>query len=121
MTMEDKEIKFWLSVNKTPTYIECIDGMNWEEIKQDYLTRQEQLQKEGIKEEIEQYNKIIEKITRNDYDELVEDGILPDKLLSIIDENYQTGVFTSKKWGVQLGTIYDIIDKPFDEIEDNED
>lgn len=81
------------------------------------MTRQEQMQQKGIKEEIEKYNKIIDKITKSEVEELIDDGILPDKLLSIIDENFQTGIFTSKKWGIQLGTIYDIIDKDFDNDE----
>ena len=118
MTMEDKEIKFWLSVNKIPTYIEFIDGMDWEKIKQDYLIRQEQMKQDGIKEEFIQYNKIIESLKPSDVEEMIEDGILPEKLLTLIDENFQTGVFKSKKWGVQLGTIYDIIDKDFNKEEE---
>lgn len=118
MTMEDKEIKFWLSVNKIPTYIEFIDGMDWEKIKQDYLIRQEQMKQDGIKDEFTQYNKIIESLKPSDVEEMIEDGILPEKLLSLIDENFQTGVFKSKKWGVQLGTIYDIIDKDFSKEEE---
>jgi hypothetical protein len=118
MTMEDKEIKFWLSVNKIPTYIEFIDGMDWEKIKQDYLMRQEQMKQDGIKEEFIQYNKIIESLKPSDVEEMIEDGILPEKLLTLIDENFQTGVFKSKKWGVQLGTIYDIIDKDFNKEEE---
>lgn len=110
MTMEDKEIKFWLSINKVPTYIENIEGMDWDEIKNEYLNRQEKLKQDGIKEEIEQYNGIINNLKQSDVDSLIEDGILPDKLLKIIDEDFQTGVFKSKKWGIQLGTIYDIID-----------
>ena len=117
MTMEDKEIRFWLSVNKVPTYIECIDGMNWEIIKKNYFQRQEQMKQEGIKEEIETYNKVISSLKQSDVNELIENGILPEKLLSIIDENFQTGIFKSKKWGIQLGTIYDIIDKDFEKIE----
>ena len=66
------------------------------------------------------YNKIIENLTQNDVTELVEDGILPEKLLSIIDENFQTGTFKSKKWGIKLGTIYDIIDKDFNKTEEIE-
>ena len=123
MTMEDKEIKFWLSVGKVPTYIECIDGMNWDKIKNEYLERQEQMKQDGIREEIEEYNNIISNLKQSDVDELLEDGILPDKLLSIIDEDFQTGVFKSKKWGIQLGTIYDIIDFEFEnninELEDD--
>lgn len=120
MTMEDKEIRFWLSIDKVPTYIEYIDGMDWEKIKEEYLSRQEEMKQDGIKQEIEQYNKIIENLTQNDVTELVEDGILPEKLLSIIDENFQTGIFKSKKWGIKLGTIYDIIDKDFNKTEEIE-
>lgn len=118
MTMEDKEIRFWLSINKKPTYIDDIEGMDWEEIKSDYLKRQEALKEEGIKEEIEKYNEIIKNIKQSEVDELLEDGIIPEKLLSIIDEDFKTGIFKSKKWGIQIGTIYDIIDKDFsDDIE----
>lgn len=120
MTMEDKEIKFWLSVNKVPTYIENIDGMNWEDIKSDYIDRQKQLEQEGIKEEIELYNSIINNLKVTDVQELLEDGILPEKLLPLINEDFQTGVFKSKKWGIQLGTIYDIIDKAFISLKDIE-
>lgn len=120
MTMEDKEIRFWISVDKVPPYIDCVDGMNWEEIKRDYLQRQEQMKQSGIKEEIETYNNIINSLTQTDVDELIEDGILPEKLLSIIDENFQTGIFKSKKWGIQLGTIYDIIDKDFNKFDTDE-
>ena len=118
MTMDDKEIKFWLSVGKTPTYIDCIDGMDWETIKQEYNNRQDILKQDGIKEEVETYWNIINKITQSEVTELVEDGILPDKLLSLIDEDYQTGIFRSKKWGIQLGTVYDIIDKDFTKNEE---
>lgn len=118
MTMEDKEIKFWISVDKKPPYAEeC--GMNWEEIKSDYIKRQEQLKQDGIKEEVETYRSIINNIKQEEVDELMEDGILPEKLLDMIEEDYQTGVFKSKKWGVMLGTIYDIIDKDFTK-EDND-
>ena len=121
MTMEDKEIKFWLLVNKKPTYIDEIEGMDWQEIKDNYLQRQEQLKQDGIKEEIELYNSIINGLKQSDIEELIEDGILPEKLLPLIDENFQTGVFTSKKWGIQLGTIYDIIDKDFNNNDENSD
>lgn len=120
MTMEDKEIRFWVSIGKVPTYIEYIDGMDWEKIKEEYLSRQEEMKQDCIKQEFEQYNKIIENLTQNDVTELVEDGILPEKLLSIIDENFQTGTFKSKKWGIKLGTIYDIIDKDFNKTEEIE-
>ena len=92
-----------------------MDG--YEDIKTDYLQRQEQMRQEGIKKEVETYNKVINSLKQSDVNELIEDGILPEKLLPIIDENFQTGIFKSKKWGIQLGTIYDIIDKDFGKVE----
>ena len=69
------------------------------------------MKQDGVKDEIETYNSIIDNLKQSEIEELLEDGILPEKLLSLIDENFQTGTFKSKKWGIKLGTIYDIIDK----------
>ena len=121
MTIEDKEIKFWIENNKVPPYTkEC--GMDWEKIKQDYLSRQEELKKEGIREEKALYDEIIRKITKDDVDKVLEDGLLPDKLLSIIDEDVNDGNFISKKYKVKIGNIYDIVEKDFTkgEIDDTE-
>lgn len=121
MTIEDKEIKFWIENNKVPPYTkEC--GMDWEKIKQDYLSRQEELKKEGIREEKALYDEIIRKITKDDVDKVLEDGLLPDKLLSIIDEDVNDGNFISKKYKIKIGNIYDIVEKDFTngEIDDTE-
>ena len=121
MTIEDKEIKFWIENNKVPPYTkEC--GMDWEKIKQDYLNRQEELKKEGIREEKALYDEIIRKITKDDVDKVLEDGLLPDKLLSIIDEDVNDGNFISKKYKIKIGNIYDIVEKDFtnSEIDDTE-
>lgn len=116
MTIEDKEIAFWLSINKEPPYTkEC--GMDWEVIKQDYLDRQNELNKEGIKEEKKLYDDIIRKVTQEDVNKLLDDGTLPDKLLSFIDENINNGNFISKKYKVKIGNIFDIIDKDFNKNE----
>lgn len=121
MTMDDKEIKFWLSVNKTPTYIDSIEGMDWGNIKQTFFQKQDALKQDGIKEEVCLYNDIINSVTQNDITDLLENGVLPEKLLNIIEEDFQTGTFISKKWGIQLGTIYDIIDKEFSNEKANDD
>lgn len=122
MTMEDKEIKFWISVNKTPVYIdEC--GMNWEEIKKEYLDRMEMLKRDGIKEEVDKYNELIDKVTDADIDLLISEGEIPEGFLELFDFDPATGGLISKKWDIKIGTIYDIIDhdtsKP--EKDDSED
>lgn len=116
MTIEDKEIAFWLSIDKEPPYTkEC--GMDWKAIKQDYLDRQNELNKEGIKEEKLLYDEIVKKVTQEDVNKLLDDGTLPDKLLSFIDENINNGNFISKKYKVKIGNIFDIIDKDFNKNE----
>ena len=119
MTMEDKEIKFWLSVNKIPPYLkEC--GMNWDEITKDYNHRMENISKEGIKEEIEEYNRIISTLKKSDVDDLLENNNLPSALQKLVYQDSQNGtIFLSQKYDVELGTIYDIIDLDFNNI-DNE-
>lgn len=68
MTMEDKEIQFWTSVNKIPPYLkEC--GMDWEEIVNEYNQKMETLSKQEIKEEIEKYRNIISNIKKSEINE----------------------------------------------------
>jgi len=122
MTIEDKEIKFWIENNKVPPYTkEC--GMDWEKIKQNYLDRQKELEKEGIREEKESYDNCIASLKREDVDKVLEEGVLPEKLLRLIDENINNGDFVSKKYKVKIGSIFDIVDKDFtknNEVEEDE-
>lgn len=110
MTMEDKEIRFWTSVGKEPPYTkEC--GMDWEKIKNDYLQRMKNLEKAEIQAEIIEYNKIIDSMTEEETDDLLQNGVLPSALLKIVTEDIETYELKSIKYGVTIGTIYDIIDK----------
>lgn len=109
MTMEDKEIRFWISVNKEPVYWrEC--GMDWEAIKKDYLDRMEKLKQEGIKEDAELFQKYINTLKSSEQEELIENGVIPKQFLTLCDFEPKTGNLISKQWNVKLGTIYDIID-----------
>lgn len=115
MTMEDKEIKFWMSRGKKPIYIdEC--GMDWDEIQREYLERMEKLEEEGIKEEVELYNKIIKNLTNDEIDSLINDGEVPSEILKMCDFNPQQGSFISKKWNIKIGELWNILDKKFDEV-----
>ena len=112
MTIEDKEIKFWLSVNKTPPFVkEC--GIDWDKTVEKYQERQKQLESEGVKAELEEYNKIIDSLKESDVEKFNETGELPDKLMKLIDINMDTYDFVSKKWGVILGSMFDVLDKDF--------
>lgn len=112
MTMEDKEIKFWISINKIPPYVkEC--GIDWDEVVANYKERQKQFENEAVKNEKEEYEKLIEGIKESDVEAFEEDGILPDTLMKLIDFDETNNNFVSKKFGVVLGNIFDILDKDF--------
>jgi hypothetical protein len=112
MTMEDKEIKFWTTVDKIPPYAKEI-GMDWGKIKVDYFERQKQLEKEEIQLELTMYNNAINQLTESEVDEFIEDGVIPDRILAIVDEDTDSNNFVSKKYNVVIGNIFDIIDHDF--------
>lgn len=115
MTMEDKEIRFWKSVNETPPFVEeC--GIIWGDVINDYDNRMSVLEETEIKEEVESYNKIINSLTKEDVNEFMEEGVLPSSLLKIVEEDVNSNNFISKKWKVVIGNIFDIIDKDFDRV-----
>ena len=59
------------------------------------------------------YNKAIDELTESEVDNFLEDGIVPDRILKIVDEDTDSNNFVSKKYGVVIGNIFDIIDKDF--------
>lgn len=110
MTIEDKEIKFWLKVGKIPPYVkEC--GIDWDKTVEDYKERQKQMETEAIQAELNEYQHIIGSLTDSEIDNFVDTGSLPDKLMKIIEVDMNTNDFVSKKYGVILGSIFDILDK----------
>lgn len=109
MAIEDKEIKFWLSVNKKPPYADECD-INWEEIVNDYNERMKRYQEEGIKAEIEEYEKIVNNFSQDDIENLIEEGILPDKLLKFAELDVKTNSFVSKKFNIKIGSLSDVFD-----------
>lgn len=112
MTMEDKEIKFWLKMNTIPPFVEeC--GMDWEEIKLDYIDRMKQLEEAGIKDEIIKYQSIIDNLTKKDIDNFITNGNIPSQILTFINEDVNSNNFISKQYNIVIGSIYDILDKEF--------
>ena len=93
MTMEDKEIKFWVKVNKIPNYI---DVEKWEQVKIDYHERQARAKELGL---INEKEKLTERFKRLEYPELIKmaDCVMPEdiaKLIYVDDDN----VVISRTW-----------------------
>lgn len=110
MTMEDKEIRFWMKYPEfeIPYLKEC--GMDWETIKQEYLDRMEEEKKRGINIIREQYDEIISHLTDADKDKLYE-GELPPELEKIVDIDPTNGWFVCKQYPeYKIGSILDLLE-----------
>jgi hypothetical protein len=68
------------------------------------------LEKEEIQLELTMYNNAINQLTESEIDEFIEDGVIPDRILAIVDEDTDSNNFVSKKYNVVIGNIFDIID-----------
>ena len=109
LTMEDKEIKFWMSVNEKPPFAdEC--GMDWEAIKKDYVERMEILKQDGIRDEVADFKRIVSKMNSADFEAFVDEGELPSAIQKICYIDTNSNNLVSKKYNVKIGTLYDIID-----------
>lgn len=110
MTMEDKEIRFWLKHPEwnIPFLKEC--NMDWDEIKSDYEVRMKREKELGIEQVRERFAKALENMSNSDF-EAFEDGELPTSLTEIIIVDPKTGYFVSKEYNdIVIGTIYDVFD-----------
>lgn len=110
MTMDDKEIKFWLKHPEweIPFLKEC--GMDWEKISGEYLNRIEQEKQNGVDKIREVYDKAIENMTMADFNAF-EEGKLPSALDKIIKLDASTNNFVAKNYpDVVIGTIFDILE-----------
>lgn len=107
MSMDDKEIAFWKRMNKRPLFEkEC--GMNWDEILNDYEKRMEAKKQDGIREEVAQYQKYIDGLSKEDIEQF--EGF-PKEINDLIYDKYCNGIFYSNKYDVEIGRITDVTDK----------
>jgi hypothetical protein len=95
MQMEDREIKFWLSVNKIPNFIE---ENKWSEITEDYLERMRIAKIEGIADEKKELISLFKRMEVKDYNRIKNYGKLPiqiDNLIGLDGDNNLISI----KWG----------------------
>lgn len=111
MTMEDKEIRFWMNNPQfeIPFIKEC--GMNWEEILDDYNQRMEREKQLGIDKIREIFFDEVKGMDEEDIEKFM-DGELPSKLQKIVSIDPKNYNFVSKEYpDIVIGTIYDILDR----------
>lgn len=103
MKMEDKEIRFWDSVNKIPNNIE---PELWEDIRVDYIDRMKIERENGIKFELNKLDEMFKKLELFQLKDFRESLSLPKEVLIIVTIS-DDGYFISRKWNVKLYYITD--------------
>lgn len=111
MTMEDKEIRFWMTYDMTPPFIEECKMGSWEDIKQDYLNRKHKEKQLGIDKIKEKFFEILTNMSISDIESMLDDGNIPASLMKLANVNVETGNFMCKDYSdVVIATINDIVD-----------
>jgi hypothetical protein len=82
MTLDDKEIRFWTSVNKVPNNMELSE---WEEIKADYFERLEIARLNSIRKEKEALTEIFKGLKVTDFSNVFSQNIIPPSILKYVD------------------------------------
>lgn len=86
MTLERKEIDFWISINQKPPFAdEC--HMDWDKMVEDYMQLVKEEEDIIFQEENAKYLEIIDNLTQEDIDKFEEDGTIPSALLKIVQLN----------------------------------
>jgi hypothetical protein len=84
--------------------------MDWEAIKKDYVERMEVLKRDGIRDEVADFKRILSKLTSADYEAFMDEGELPNSIAKLCYIDTNSNNLMSKKFNVAIGTLYDIID-----------
>lgn len=111
LRMEDREVKFWIDHPEwIPPYTkEC--GMDWEAIKTEYLSREEEERKLGIDKIREQYEEIVENMSQADVTAFM-NGNPPKNLMAIVEPDPKSSHFLARDFpGVVIGNVMDIMSK----------
>ena len=95
MIMEDREIKFWLSVDKLPNFI---SEDEWFEITKDYLERMVIAKIEGIEHEKRELIDLFKRMEIKDYKRISNYGKFPIQIDNLIDLDKDNNL-VSRKWG----------------------
>jgi hypothetical protein len=114
MTMEDKEIDFWININKEPNNLDDL-GLNWLQIQDDYIERMRIERLNSIREEKKKALYHIKRLTLGEIDQIKRTTILPLALEAFStlkvhnDKDGNPNIYLkSNKWDVDLGSIQDI-------------
>lgn len=125
MKLEDKEIAFWIRFGLVPPFLEECGQGTWEEIVEDYNNRKEKEKQLGVDAIRDEYEKICEKLTIDDLEDFIENGVLPKPLTKIISIDPLSGDLVSNQYPeiviAKLGDFMDMYENYSYNFETEED
>jgi hypothetical protein len=114
MTMEDKEIEFWMNINKEPNNLEDL-GFDWPQIQADFIERKRIERLEGIQQEKDRALHLIKKLEIDEISQIKKTTMLTAPLEAFTtftvhnDNNGNPNIYLkSNKWGVDLASVQDM-------------
>ena len=114
MKMEDKEIRFWDSVDKIPNNM---DESEWETLRLDWKERMRIAKIEGIKHEQKSLDEIFKHLEVSEFNHIINTGELPKVAFMIADISDYFNMLISRKWGEELCPVSDIFKYEIQAIE----
>lgn len=104
MTMEDKEFKFWINVNKTPN---CMGDDEWVVLRDDYIVRMEAKRIVDIANEKAALEDIFKKLELSDIIN-IGNAIIPSEISVLAFMSLTDGFFYSNLYDVKLLPLEDV-------------
>lgn len=86
MSLERKEVEYWLSINEIPPFVkEC--EIDWDKLKNDYIEIKKEEDNEIFIQENEKYLKALSELTKEEINDFEENANIPQSLLKIVQLN----------------------------------
>lgn len=124
MTLERKEIEFWLSIDEEPPFVKAC-GIDWDKVIEQYFDTKKEEESVIFQEENNKYLEALNKLTDDDIEKFDTEGIIPTSLSNIVTLNNDMHFYFNKLPNLKPTTGGDVLedlhvyeDKFF--IDDNE-
>lgn len=83
MTLERKEVEYWLSIGEKPPFVdEC--GIDWEKTVKDFNTMVEQEKDAVFQEENAKYLELLNSLTETDINNFEDEGVIPSSFFKVV-------------------------------------
>jgi|TARA_R110000823_G_scaffold293169_1_gene411993 DNA polymerase elongation subunit (family B) len=112
MTMEDKELRFWTSVEVEPNNLGDlgIDPEKWESIKKDYFVRSTKQRIKQMRTFTDKFNSLIPEIEWQEFLQFRDESEVPPSIDKFFELDEETGSFKEKKTKITVGQLEDIFE-----------